>query len=237
MSNKKHPHPFQNGLRDALGLPMVVLTGGMIGFGALAEASGFNIYEAVLATVLIWALPGQIVLADLHATGANTWTIVIAVSIANLRFLPMTIAVMPHLRGGVSKPSLQLVLAQMLSANSFLYILQAVPNYSAVGRVQYFTGFVVTCVLVAIAATVGGHITATQMAASVALGFLFVNIIFIACLLANNRAAPMVTSILIGAIAGPICHLISPSNGILIAGVVGGTAGHLLFRQTKGQSS
>jgi len=117
MSTYKHLHPFRDGLHDALGLPMVVLTGGMIGFGALAQESGFNVLEAVLATILIWALPGQIVLADMHAAGANTWAIVIAVSIANLRFLPMTIAVMPHLRGGLKHQAWQLALAQMLSAN------------------------------------------------------------------------------------------------------------------------
>ena len=230
MSTYKHLHPFRDGLRDALGLPMVVLTGGMIGFGALAQESGFNVLEAVLATILIWALPGQIVLADMHAAGANTWAIVIAVSIANLRFLPMTIAVMPHLRGGLKHQAWQLALAQMLSANSFLYILQAVPRFSPIDRVRYFTAFVLSCVVIAVVATVGGHIAASQMAPAVAMGFLFVNIIFIACLLANSLAAPIIASIIIGAIAGPVCHLISPSNGILIAGIIAGTAGHFLFR-------
>jgi predicted branched-subunit amino acid permease len=75
------------------------------------------------------------------------------------------------------------------------------------------------------------------MAPAVAMGFLFVNIIFIACLLANSRAAPIIASIIIGAIAGPVCHLISPSNGILIAGIIAGTAGHFMFRGHRGSPS
>jgi branched-subunit amino acid transport protein len=61
---------FSRGARDALGVPAAVLAAGMIGFGAFALEYGFSIWLALACTAGIWALPGQIVLVEMHGTGA-----------------------------------------------------------------------------------------------------------------------------------------------------------------------
>lgn len=67
------------GARDALGVPAAVLAAGMLGFGALAFESGLNLVLAVACTAGIWALPGQIVLIEMHVAGAPGSLTVLAV--------------------------------------------------------------------------------------------------------------------------------------------------------------
>ena len=91
------------------------------------------------------------------------------------------------MRAGLPHPALQLVVAQMLSANSFLYVLASANRFDAHGRVVYFSAFASVCLSVAATATVAGHIAASALPAAVALGFLFVNMMFLTCMLAGLR--------------------------------------------------
>ncbi|HEV7803945.1 MAG TPA: branched-chain amino acid ABC transporter permease, partial [Burkholderiales bacterium] len=74
-------------MRDALGVPAAVLAAGMLGFGALAFESGLNLALALVCTAGIWALPGQIVLIEMHAAGAPGLLTVMAVMLTGTRFL------------------------------------------------------------------------------------------------------------------------------------------------------
>ena len=230
MSETQSRRPARAGVIDALGLPTVVLTGGMLGFGTLCQSSGLDLFSALLATLAIWALPGQILLVDMYAAEASLWSIVIAVSVSGVRFLPMTVAVMPRMRAGLPHPALQLVVAQILSANSFLYVLASANRFDDHGRVVYYSAFASVCLSVAAAATVAGHIAASALPAAVALGFLFVNMMFLTCMLAGLREGALLASVALGLIGGPIFHHLSPDHGLIIAGALAGSLGYFLFQ-------
>src|SRR5687767_11454471 len=86
------------GARDALGVPAAVVAAGMLGFGALALEAGFSVMAAAACTAGIWALPGQIVLIEMHAAGAPGALTLFAVVLTGARFLPMSISLMPVVR-------------------------------------------------------------------------------------------------------------------------------------------
>src|SRR5436853_6539977 len=104
MTPSEAPHDItpaqarRRGVRDALGVPAAVLAAGMIGFGALAFESGLTVLQAMACTAGIWALPGQLVLVELHLAGAPGALTVPGVMLTSARFLPMSISLMPVIR-------------------------------------------------------------------------------------------------------------------------------------------
>ena len=47
------------GVKNAIGVPALLLFSAMTGFGSLAQEQGLSIYMSILSTILIWGLPGQ----------------------------------------------------------------------------------------------------------------------------------------------------------------------------------
>ncbi|NBS56641.1 MAG: branched-chain amino acid ABC transporter permease, partial [Betaproteobacteria bacterium] len=61
---------FQQGLLHAAGVPALVLAAGYIGFGALSAGHGLSLAGTLLSTLLIWALPAQLIIVEMHTLGA-----------------------------------------------------------------------------------------------------------------------------------------------------------------------
>ena len=73
----------------------------------------------------------------------------------------------------------------------------------------------------------------------ITLGLVFINPIYFLILFAGNLAnRSWVYALGIGAVMGPQLHLITPEWGLLITGIVAGTAGHFLDQwvQTRDRS-
>ena len=58
------------GARDALGAPIAVLAAGYVGYGALASGFDFSLLLIVASSLLIFALPGQLIMLEMHAVSA-----------------------------------------------------------------------------------------------------------------------------------------------------------------------
>src|ERR1700693_4325300 len=88
------PHPdvrdaFWAAVRQSIGVPSMVLAAGYLGFGALADGSQFPLWAALLSTMTIFALPGQLAMLEMSIAGAVPVMIVITVALTAARFLPM----------------------------------------------------------------------------------------------------------------------------------------------------
>ena len=100
----------RRGIRDAIGMPLLVLLCSMTAFGSLAREGGLTLDIALASTIGVWALPGQIVFVELHATGSEVAALVLAVSLANARFLPMVMSLLPLLRVDLKRAGMALSL-------------------------------------------------------------------------------------------------------------------------------
>src|ERR1700727_1833589 len=69
-----------------------------IGIGALAHDTHFSLAWALLATLLVWAGPAQIILISTLASGASAVQSAIAVTVSAIRLFPMVVAVLPMMR-------------------------------------------------------------------------------------------------------------------------------------------
>src|SRR3970282_2122894 len=76
------------GIREASGIPVAVVAAGYVGFGALAADYGIPVGITVLSTVAIWALPGQLILVEMHTLGAPFVALLLSVVLSSARFLP-----------------------------------------------------------------------------------------------------------------------------------------------------
>jgi len=81
------------GIRNALGVPALLLFSAMTGFGSLAQEQGLqeqglSLWISMLSTVLIWGMPGQVVHVELYGLGAPLIAVALGVAGANARFLP-----------------------------------------------------------------------------------------------------------------------------------------------------
>lgn len=219
------------GIREALGVPAAVMGAGMVGFGALAFDSGLPVALAVACTVGIWALPGQLVLIEMHLAGAPGALTVLAVALTGARFLPMAIALMPVVRDPDRPRASIYAAAQFVAMTSWAWTMRRCTDMPREVRLSYFTGFAGTCWLVGIIATAAGYYLAGSFSPLMRLGFVFLSpVYFVVLLIGDARTTLAVAALACGAVAGPLLHLVDPQWSVLLSGLIGGTAAYLIQR-------
>jgi len=225
---------WRAGMREALGAPALVLMVGYIGYGSLAQSKGFSLLHAVLSTLCIWALPGQLILVE--SSGLNTPAIVIilAVAFSASRFLPMTVALMPLLRTP-GAPNWRYYLAgHVLSMTSWAVALRRFPEQPAAARLPFFLSFGLSIWMVSLVATAIGFQLAGSLPAPMRLAFIFANpLFFLLVLTADLRDRKVVLALACGAVLGPLIHLVLPAWSVIGGGVAGGTAAFLITRKAR----
>jgi predicted branched-subunit amino acid permease len=222
---------MRTGAREALGAPAIVLGVGFIGYGSLAQSHGFSLLDTALSTMSIWALPGQLIMVEMHAVGAPFVAIVLAVAFSASRFLPMTVTLMPRLRTAGVPVWRYYVAGHLLAMMSWAVAMRRFPQQEPEERLPYFFGFTLVMWSAALASTVFGYILAGELPAPLRLAFVFASpLYFILILTADLRDRMTVLALACGAIAAPVLHLVWPSWGLVGGGLIGGTLAYLLAR-------
>lgn len=222
------------GAREAIGVPGAVLMAGYVGYGAFAADSQFTWWAAVLSTMVVWALPGQLVLLEMSSFGAPAFAIVTAVMLTATRFLPMTVSLLPILRAPRQHPALHFVAAHLLAMTGWAVAMRRAPELPVEQRLPYFLGFTMTCWGLSMLATAAGFLTAGALNPLLKIGFVFLNPVYFMIVLAGDiRGRMMALSLAAGAILGPLAYLYTPQWSVLLSGLVGGTAAFVLHRMLK----
>ena len=217
-------------LADSLSLPAFILFFTMMGFGSLAQSAGFDAGMAVIATLLIWGLPGQLAMVELTATGQGLAAIVFACSLANARFMPMVVSFIPAMARGGAGLGRQLLDAQMLSINSWAVCLREFPDIEPAYRHLYYRTFAGSILFAAAVGTLAGFYGAFILPAALVLGLIFTSPLFFALVLSTTRGLEERLSMLAGcAIVAP-AHWFLPSVDLLATGLVGGSLGFAIGR-------
>ncbi|HKJ54240.1 MAG TPA: AzlC family ABC transporter permease [Gammaproteobacteria bacterium] len=212
-------------LLDALSLPAFILLFTMMGFGSLAQSTGFEAGMAALATLLIWGLPGQLAMVELTATGQGLVAIVFACSLANARFMPMVVSFVPALARGGASLWRQLLDAQLLSINSWAMCLREFPRVDPAFRHLYYVTFAGSIMSAAVVGTLVGFYGAFFLPGVVVLGLIFTSPLFFALVLSATRGLEERLSMLAGCAIVVIAHRLLPSVDLLVTGLVGGSLG------------
>ena len=224
------------GMKVALGVPALVLGASFVGFGALVRQAGLSVWHGLFSSATAWALPGQVALVELYSVGASVLAVTLAVALVNARLLPMTIVVMPLLRAP-GRPRWQYYLAaNWVAVTGWAAQMRHGPGLPPEQRLSFFGGFAAVLWISTLFGTAAGYFLAGNVPPAVSLGLVFLNpIYFMLVFAAEWRQRARALALVIGAVAGPILHLLSPDWGLLATGFLAGSAAFALDRLMDGR--
>jgi predicted branched-subunit amino acid permease len=221
---------FWQGIRDALGAPVLVLFAGMVGFGAMGHTHGFDAWMTGLTSLLMFALPGQVVMLEMFISGSSLLAIGFAVTLTSTRFVTMVVTLFPQLHRRDRNPLLYLWV-HMLAMTAWAVSMREFPRMSPQHRLNYFIGLALPCWLISPMGTVLGYFVAGWVPAAVTLGLVFINPLFF--LLTFTDVKPWANRIAIGlgCILGPVFYVFDADSSLLLTGLVAGTLAYVIDRR------
>lgn len=226
------PHAaFWGAVREAAGVPMLVMGASFVGFGSMLHDANWSVWEALYSTLSTWALPGQIAMAEMAYSGAPLLAIVLAVGFINARLLPLVASLLPHVRRANVPAWKYYAVAMLVAATSWVGTMRRLPDLTQDQRLHYLTGYGLALYLATPFATVIGYYLAGQVPQSITMALVFLNpLYFMLLFLFDLHQVTKLLSLLFGAVLGPWLYLYIPNWSLIITGLVGGTAAWWLAR-------
>ena len=222
---------FVKGLKSNLGVrsPTVSLAACFIALGALLKDAGFNLQQSTASSFFTYALPGQLVMAESLLIGTSLINIFIAVWLVNFRLYPMTVSLFPLLKHK-SQPKWKYYLSShFLAVSSWLVAKDGYRKIDKKYRIDYWIGIGVGTWSTAVLMTVIGYLLADYLNKDMMIGLAIVNPVYFMCMMIGAmKTLQISSSIILGAILGPLFYLFSSEWCILIGGLVGGTASYFI---------
>ncbi|MDR4306438.1 AzlC family ABC transporter permease [Chelatococcus sambhunathii] len=216
---------FLQGLRASISTPGFVLWGSFIGFGAMTHDFGWPLWLAAFSTALIWAAPGQLVLAGALASGAGLAGATFAVSISGVRLLPMVVAIMPVLRSERTRFWTRILAAHFVAVTAWFEGLRLASALPRAERMPFFFGLAAGLVVGSVVSTATGHAAAGLLPRALAVGLLGLTPMYF--LMSLERGADGFAEKLaigLGLVIGPLAGLLTQEFDLIATGLIGGTA-------------
>ena len=209
--------------------PAIALGCCFIAIGALLKNIGFNIQESIFSTMLIYALPGSLVMAESILIGASLFSIFLAAWFVNARLYPMAVSLFP-LMMDKSQPKWKYYLSCHFIAVSAWLIMKS--NYESIkkkDRVDFWIGIGAATWSVAVVSTILGFYLSDYLNKDMLMGLAILNPIYFTCMLVGAMKTMQVTlSVTLGAILGPVFYFFSPEWSILLGGLAAGSVAYLI---------
>ena len=209
--------------------PAIALGCCFIAIGALLRNIGFNIQESIFSTMIIYALPGSLLMAESILVGASLLSIFIAVWFVNARLYPMAVSLFP-LMMDESQPKWKYYLSCHFIAVSAWLIMKS--NYETIekkDRVDFWIGIGSATWSVAVLSTILGFYLSDYLNKDMLMGLAILNPIYFTCMMVGAMKTIQVTlSVTLGAILGPVFYFFSPEWSILLGGLIAGSIAFLI---------
>ena len=209
--------------------PGIALGASFIAIGALLKNLGFTIQESIFSTLLTYALPGSLVMAESMLIGASLLNIFLAVWLVNARLYPMTVSLMPLVMHK-NQPRWKYYLSCHFVAVSSWLIMKS--NYQKIekeNRIDFWIGVGTSTWLIGIFSTMLGFYSADYLNKDMMVGLAIVNPIYFMCAMIGVMKTKSISfAIILGAILGPSFYFLSPEWCILFGGIIAGTIAFLI---------
>ena len=204
--------------------PALALGVSFVAIGALLKNLGFTIQESILSTFLTYALPGSLIMAESMFIGASLLNIFLAVWLVNARLYPMTVSLMPLLIHK-NQPRWKYYLScHFIAVSAWLIMKNKYLEVEKEHRIDFWMGIGTATWLVGILSTVLGYIAADYLNKDMMIGLAIVNPVYFMCMMIGAmKTIQISTSIILGAMLGPLFYFVSPEWCILYGGFVAGT--------------
>ncbi|MEP0232392.1 AzlC family ABC transporter permease [Roseibium sp.] len=223
------------GARAAISIPALILTAAFVGYAGLARGSGLSLPETLMMTGLVWALPSIVVLTGAISSGVGLVPAAIAVALASVRLMPMTMALIPMVKvEGKTKRWQLLYISHFVAVTAWVYGMRNLPDLPREGRLPFFAGFGTALTSFVFCMTGVAYLMVERMppVLSGAL-FLLTPIYFVCSLWSASKLSADKAAMIVGLILGPFFYLYAPGLDLLWTGLVGGTIAYLITRYMR----
>src|SRR5215468_4490198 len=139
-----------------------------IGIGALSHEAHFSLFWAMLATVLVWAGPAQIILITTLASGAGIIQSAIAVTMSAIRLFPMVVAVLPMMRTEKTKRRHFVLIAHFTAVTLWVECYRFLPHVPRERRIAFIHGLGCGLMSIGLTATIIGYELAANLSQTLA---------------------------------------------------------------------
>ena len=221
---------FKMGALAAIKINFWIVLASMIGFGSMVQSTELGLSIALGATIGLWGLPGQVAMIEVFAIGAPLFAIIIASSLANLRFMPMSVVMMPLLQDKNTSLGLKLIIAQLMSVNIWAITVQHIHLLSSKDKIPFYFGVSLTCLFGGIVGTTIGFFLASALPLYVTLSLVFLNPVYFVFVFSSVRQRGCIIAVITAALFGPILYKITPNWSAPITGIVAGSLAFYLDR-------
>lgn len=222
---------FGRGALQLFSMPALILSGAFVGFAGLAKQSGVDATEAMLMTLMVWALPSKIILVGAIASGTGLAATALAVALSAVRFMMMISAIVPEIRDRDTRTSTLLFLSHFVAITAYVLTMERVQGVPRDHRTVWFAGMGMTITLFN-TALVGlvYQFSAALPAVVMAVLYFVTPMYFLTSLWATARDHVVKLAMVFGLVLGPLAHIVAPQFDLLIAGFAGGVLAWLAGR-------
>ena len=195
-----------------------------IGIGALAHDTHFSLAWAVLATLLVWAGPAQIILISTLSSGASIVQAAIAVTVSAVRLFPMVVAVLPMMRTPKTKRRQLALVAHFTAVTLWVECYRFLPHVPRDRRIAFVQGLGSGLALIGLVATAIGYELAANVTQTFASAILLLTpLSFLFSTARNSKELADVLALGLGLAFYPLASLLHSGLDILISGITAGT--------------
>ena len=195
-----------------------------IGIGALSHEAGFSLLWSMLATVLVWAGPAQIILITTLASGASIVQSAIAVTVSAVRLFPMVVAVLPLMRTEKSKRRHFVLIAHFTAVTLWVECYRFLPHVPRERRIAFIHGLGCGLMCIGLSATVIGYQLAANLSETLGAAILLLTpLSFLFSTARNSRGIADILALALGLLFYPLASLMDSGLDILVSGVAAGT--------------
>lgn len=223
---------MMRGARAAISIPALILTAAFVGYAGLARETGLTLAETLAMTGLVWALPSIVVLTGALSSGMGLLPAGIAVALASVRLMPMTMALMPLIKVPGKTRNWQLLIAShFVAVTAWVFAMKNLPEMPREGRLPFFVGFGGAVSGFVFCMTALAYVLVERLPDVVAGALFLLTPVYFLCSLwgaarQNADRAAMIT----GLALGPVFFVALPGLDLLWTGLVGGTIAYLVTR-------
>jgi predicted branched-subunit amino acid permease len=222
---------MKDGMRAAFSLAGLVMACSFVGYGAFLHSIAFGLLPGLFTTLIIWALPGQVVFADLWMKQAGLVATALAVTLTAVRLLPMTVLVLSRARLQGVRRWPEFLVAHFTAITMWVIATAGMETVGQARRIPWLLGLATVLVSSMLAMTAIGYFLAEALPPSLAATLVyFTPAFFLMSLFGSAYWRFDYWAILLGAALAPLAGALAPRFDLLIAGLVGGTIAFFLAR-------
>jgi predicted branched-subunit amino acid permease len=221
---------FKQGCIAGAGIPGISLAASFFALGALFKNAGLNATQSFLSTLISFALPGQVVMAETVIVHGTFLNIFLSVYLTNARLYPMTINLIPVIREQARPKWHYYLISHLIAVTSWVHMLNNYKTIDKGNRFSFFLGLSATLWILSTIATVIGFYAAGVLSKNIFIAVIYLNPIYFMCMIvAGLNKSHIILTVILSVILSPLLFLVTPSWSVLISGLASGIISYLIF--------